>query len=531
MSEPRAALYLRLSRDDEGAGESASIVSQRDLLRAYADAHGYAVAGEYVDDGYSGTSFDRPAFQRMLRDIEAGRLDLVLTKDLSRLGRDYIRAGEYTELYFPAHRVRYIAVNDGYDSENGQSAEFAPFRHVVNELYARDASKKIRTAFAARMLNGRYIGHYAPYGYRKDPADKNHLLPDEGAAPTVREIFARAADGARPADIARGLDARGVPPPAAYRAMNTPGLTPPAPDARWQAATIGKLLRNPVYLGHLAQGKTRKVSFKSKTTVRNPREDWVVVRDTHEPLVSEACFDAVQARLRGRALPRENGFCNLFSGLARCADCGRGMSTVGTRKKSSPAALACGGYKLRGTAACSNHFIDYNALYALVLDAVRRALALPPERLAAAYRLVQTELGREARKTDSAGRADTLTASRDKAARMIEQLYDDRMQGRLSEAHFYPLLQKYEAQCKELERALAAPPPAEAPAPEIGLPAAFRACARPEELDAALLFTLIDRIEVCQGAYEHTETARRKRQTVRVYFRFDTPTEAYEYEF
>ena len=195
MSGPeayRAALYMRLSKDDEGAGESSSITNQRDMLTAYAGEHGYRICCEYVDDGYPGTSFDRPAFQRMLRDIEARRVNLVLTKDLSRLGRDYIQTGQYTEVYFPAKKVRYIAVNDGFDSES-QYTDIAPFKHVVNEMYARDASKKIRSAFAAKMRGGSYIGNFAPYGYQKDPGDKNHLVPDGAAAAVVQKIFALAA--------------------------------------------------------------------------------------------------------------------------------------------------------------------------------------------------------------------------------------------------------------------------------------------------------------------------------------------------
>ena len=203
----RAALYLRLSRDDAGAGESVSIGGQRALLRSYAADHGWTVAGEYVDDGFSGTSFRRPGLERLLADVEAGRVDLVLTKDLSRLGRDYIRTGELAEVYFPSRHVRYIAVNDGFDSQ-GPDSGLAPFQNVVNEMYARDASKKIRSALAVRRAQGRYVGSLAPYGYRKDPADRNRLLPDPPAAAVVGEIFAWAAVGTGPGEIARRRGSR-----------------------------------------------------------------------------------------------------------------------------------------------------------------------------------------------------------------------------------------------------------------------------------------------------------------------------------
>lgn len=197
----RAALYMRLSKDDDGAAESASITTQRQMLRSYAAEHGYAVYDEYSDDGYSGVSFERPEFRRMIADIEAKRVNLVIVKDLSRLGRDYITAGQYTEIYFPSKGVRCIAVNDGYDSE-GPYTDIAPFKNVINEMYARDISKKIRSAFAAKMREGAYVAAFAPYGYQKDAADKNRLVTDARSGEIVKRIFTMAAGGAKPADIA-----------------------------------------------------------------------------------------------------------------------------------------------------------------------------------------------------------------------------------------------------------------------------------------------------------------------------------------
>ena len=215
----RAALYLRLSKDDEGQGESGSIHSQRCMLLAYAKERGFAVCGEYVDDGYSGTTFQRPGFQRLLEDIERGLVDLVLTKDLSRLGRDYIQVGQYTELYFPIKGVRFIAVNDGYDSA-GPWRDLAPFQNLVNEMYARDASRKIRSALYSRMGEGEFVGPRAPYGYCRDPQNRHRLVPDEPAAGVVRELFRRSAQGATPGELARELTALGIPP---FRQSVTPG--------------------------------------------------------------------------------------------------------------------------------------------------------------------------------------------------------------------------------------------------------------------------------------------------------------------
>ena len=287
--EYRGALYIRLSRED-GGRESAGIESQRLLLRNYAERQGFSVAEEYVDDGYSGTRYDRPAFSRMIADIEAGRINLVMVKDLSRLGRNYIATGELTEVYFPEHRVRLIAVNDGYDSD-APADDMAPFRHVMNEMYARDISRKIRTALRAKAQDGQYIGSFAPYGYRKSSEDKNRLEPDEDAAVWVRMIFSMAAEGGTTKEIVEALNRKGVLIPLDYR-RSKQGM---AITARpWTPSGVCKILRNATYLGHTVQGKTEKVSLKSGYCRSKPREEWVVARNTHEPLISAEIFALAQ---------------------------------------------------------------------------------------------------------------------------------------------------------------------------------------------------------------------------------------------
>ena len=287
----KAALYMRLSRDD-GGRESAGIESQRLLLRDYARTHGFSVIDEYVDDGYSGTRYDRPAFTRMLSDIEAGRIDLVLTKDLSRLGRNYIASGELTEVYFPEHKVRFIAINDGYDSALGAD-DMAPFRHVMNEMYARDISRKIRTALRAKILDGQYIGSFPPYGYRKCAEDKNRLEPDPVSAAVVKEIFALSAEGKTPSDIAEKLNRSGTPIPLDHRNLQE---GKPSLHRLWRSSGICKILRNRTYLGHTIQGKTEKPSFRSQSSLPKRPTEWVVVENTHPPLVSEALFRAAERR-------------------------------------------------------------------------------------------------------------------------------------------------------------------------------------------------------------------------------------------
>ena len=252
-----AALYMRLSKDD-GAGESASISTQRKMLHAYAGENGIEVYDEYVDDGWSGTNFDRPSWKRMLQDIEDKKVNMVITKDLSRLGRDYIATGQYTELYFPSKGILFVAINDGYDSDSPYT-DIAPFKNVINEMYARDTSKKIRSAFRTKMKEGAFIGNFAPYGYIKDPENKNRLAVDHAAAPIVRDIFKMAEEGFPPSQIAKVLNERGVLTPEMYRRCRRPYLSSGDFSApRRDIVTICKILRNIVYLGHIAGKKPQR---------------------------------------------------------------------------------------------------------------------------------------------------------------------------------------------------------------------------------------------------------------------------------
>ena len=520
----RAVLYLRLSRDDDNRGESESIQNQRALLREYAARQGFSVIEEYIDDGWSGTSFDRPRFQDMLRDMEQHRFDIVLVKDLSRLGRDYIQTGRYLELVFPEHGVRLIAVNDGIDTARADT-DLAPFRNVVNEMYARDASRKIRSALHAKMQAGKFIGNFAPYGYQKDPKDKNHLIPDAHAAAVVRQIFTWAAAGKRPAEIARALNERGEPPPAVYRCQIHPGLDPAdySRHREWTSVGVSRILQDVVYLGHIAQGKTGKISFKSKKTQEKQPDEWIVVQNQHEPLVSQQTFDAVQRQRASRRCGRKGGFENLFSGLAFCADCGKAMSTVGTRKKGSAANLACGAYKLRGTTACTNHFIAYEALYQCVLEAVRRNVALSEAECDALFARLSRRLRLDERGRDANRARERLAQELKRTQRLVAQLYEDRMAGKIGEANFYPLLEKYEQKTAQLQTRI------DALQPDTGEDSLRRQdrlraiIYRYQDIDALtspLLFELIERIEVGQGTYEKTGKSKVKRQKVVIRFRF-----------
>ena len=531
-----AALYMRLSKDDDGAAESASIITQRKMLRSYAAEHGYVVFDEYVDDGWSGTNFDRPDFKRMIGDIEAKKVNLVITKDLSRLGRDYITAGQYTEIYFPSKGVRYIAIHDGYDSDSPYS-DIAPFKNVINEMYARDTSKKIRSAFATKMRDGAYIAAFAPYGYQKDLVDKNHLVVDRQSGQVVKRIFRMAAEGAPPAEIARSLNERGIPPPAVYRCMTHDGLDVNAYSKRqeWTSATITKMLRNVVYLGHIAQGKTTKISFKSHLTLSNPREQWIVVENTHEALVDQETFDLVRRRTMARTCEKKGTFYNLFSGIAKCADCGRNMSATGTRKKGSPANLTCGGYKLYGAEECSNHFIDYNVLYEIVQASLREQLAISREERAAVLENAQKKQPASAGRQERSKEISSIKKRLRELEGIIAKLYEDNAAGRLGDARMTKLLPKYEQEAETLEQRMAAlqnenaaPEPSFQEARE-KLDKLLRQITDVAELTPKLLFKLVDHIEIGQGHYEKGEHGKVKHQTVKIFYRFQTQAAVKEY--
>lgn len=526
----KAALYMRLSKDDDGTGESSSIGTQRKMLRSYAIENDFEIYKEYVDDGYSGTNFDRPAWKRLLEDIDARKVNLVITKDLSRLGRDYIMTGQLTEIYFPSKGIRYIAVNDGYDSDSPWS-DIAPFKNIVNEMYARDTSKKIRSAFQTKIKEGAFIGNFAPYGYQKDPQNKNHLLVDPVAASIVREIFEWAEQGAAPSRIADMLNKRKVLTPAMYRCAGRPYLNPDDYSNRkeWTSGTVCKLLSNPVYLGHIAQGKTVKVSFKSSVTLRKPRKEWVVVENMHEPLISGETFERVRRRSISRKNAPKTGFTNIFSGVAICGDCGRNMSSTGTGSKAQSRKLVCGGYKLYGKKECTNHFMDYELLYHVVLQEIRSLLSFPESE--------KEEMEEALREPFFPGvmhgeekAADSLKKREIEIGRIIEKLYADRVNGRIGEDRFYKMLNSCENEGKEIAESLAMMEKPcslaqEEPAFDGLLSSLFEDISQEKGLSSDLLGKFIDRIEIFQSCEGEEERVGCKCQTIRIFYKVLPPAE------
>lgn len=444
----KAALYMRLSKDD-GNGESASINTQRSMLRTYADRNGFSVYGEYTDDGYSGTTYERPAWKHLLADIEAEKVNLVITRDLSRLGRDYILTGQYTEIYFPAKGVRYIAVNDGYDSNN-RGNDLAPFQNIVNEMYARDTSKKIRSALKTKMEDGAYIGNYAPYGYRKDPGDKNHLLIDPLTAPVVRDIFERASRGEPPLKIAKELNERCIKTPAGYRRFKRQeaDMETAGEEKGWTSSTICKILSNRVYTGDMVQGKTSKLSFKSQMTLRIPKEEWIVVENKHDPIVSRDLFEQAGRRSVPRKRSKSAQFSNAFSGLVYCGDCKRLMTTTGGSHKEDRK-LVCSGYKQYGRTSCTNHYMNYDLLCQIVSHELETLITLSEEE----KKEISGQLeyyGRNRGNSEEKRAAASLKKRERQIERFIKKLYEDRVNKVVEEERFCKLLTSYEQELKEI---------------------------------------------------------------------------------
>ena len=334
-----AGIYLRLSQEDERAGQSESISNQRDFVTGYVSERGWNIAGVYIDDGYSGLNFNRPGFLRLLSDIESGRVNLVITKDLSRLGRDYIDTGFYLERYFPGNNIRYIAINDGIDTNNADNGDdMSPFRAVINDMYARDISKKVRTALRTKKMKGDFIGSSAPYGYQKDPDNKGRLIIKEETADIVRRIFAMfIAD-----DTKRGIAGK----------LTSLGIVPPSQDKtkKWNEVTVSRILTNPTYKGDLTQNRAKKVNYKLDKKVNLPRNDWIIVEGTHQPIISKEDFDTVQQIIEKRSYAGKT--VHLLSGLVKCGDCGASMTFARGN-------MICSAWKRNGF--CSAHTIreDY----------------------------------------------------------------------------------------------------------------------------------------------------------------------------
>ena len=523
------ALYLRLSRDDELQGESGSIQTQRMMLRQYAAEHGLTVVDEYIDDGWSGTNFERPSFQRMIDDIEDGKINCVVTKDLSRLGRNYILTGQYTEIYFPSKGVRYIAINDNVDTINGES-ELAPFLNILNEMHARQTSKKVKAAMHTRFANGAHYGAYAPLGYVKDPDKKGHLLIDPETRWIVEKIFDLAVHGRGAASITRILVEEKVPTPGwlnyeRYGTFANIYAGAPAEKAyAWTIAQVKSILKEETYIGHSVHNKQSNISFKNKKKVRKPQEEWYRVENTHEAIISEEVFQKVQELIASRRRKRRNGTTQIFAGLIKCADCGWSLAYgVNSQNKNPYAHYHCSKYG-QGLRQCSMHYIRYDVLYAYVLARLQywSMLAQKDEDKLLKRLLNASDRERNSAKKKQAAELKKAEKRKAEVDGLFAKMYEDWSAGRITEYNFNMLSEKYQNEQKELETKIrqlhetmeAAVQTAADAEKWIAL---MKQYVNPVELTAELLNTLIEKITVHEAVKGEDGS---REQEVEIYYRF-----------
>jgi len=449
MQAKITALYGRLSKEDLQAGESESIQNQKIILQRYADEHHFYNTRFYIDDGVSGVDFEREGLKQMLADVEAGLVRTVIVKDLSRLGRNYLKVGELIELVFPENGVRFIAINDGVDTAR-EDNEFTPLRNWFNEFYARDTSKKIRAVKQAKAQRGERVNGSFPYGYLVDPADRNHLLPDPETAPAIRQIFAMYVKGERVCDIQRWLQGNGVPNPTElhYRRGQNPRHPRPAPEdaCLWTQRSIYDILARQEYRGHTVTAKTQRVSYKSKKTLQNPEDKRYFFEDTHEPLIDEDTFELAQKRIASRQRRTKSDELDMFSGLLFCADCGAKMQLQRTSDGRTNA-FVCGNYRRSAKGSrCTTHRIQRRILTELVLADLQRVLSCVKGQEREFAKKAAEYGDREAQRALAAQRKELEKAQsrlRELDA-LFRKLYEDNTLGRLSDTQFATLAAGFE---------------------------------------------------------------------------------------
>ncbi|MBQ3161953.1 MAG: recombinase family protein [Oscillospiraceae bacterium] len=452
MSDKITALYCRLSQDDMLAGESNNITNQKAILLKYAQDNGFANPQFYVDDGFSGTNFNRPDFIRMMNDVEAGKVETVITKDLSRLGRDYLKTGEYIEIIFPDYDVRYIAINDNVDTFKSEN-ELMAFKNIFNDWFARDTSKKIKAVFKAKGLSGKPLTSIIPYGYKKSEADKNLWEIDDEAAKIIKRIYRLCIEGYDPAQIARMLTDDGILIPTAYaQAHGQPHTRTFKYPTRWCSDTVVKILEKPEYAGHTVNFRTHRKSYKCKRKVKNPKEEWVVFENTHEPIISQHDFDLVQELRKNKRRMQNHEEVNVFSGMVYCADCGEKLYLCRSRSLSDEQEhMKCSTYA-KDQLECSGHYIRTCVLRDIVIKEINKMLDSvhknEDEFIKTAMKVsAQSHFVELKKSRKQLTKAEKRISELDK---LFKRLYEDNVSGKISDERFESLSKDYEAEQKEL---------------------------------------------------------------------------------
>lgn len=441
-----AGLYCRLSKDDGNSVESMSIWSQKVMLKQFAESNSIAIYDYYVDDGYSGTNFERPSFKKMITDIENGKINCVITKDLSRLGRNYLQSGAYIEMYFPQKNIRYIAITDGIDTLNSNQNDIMPFKNILNEMYAKDTSKKVKSAIQSRMKEGTYIGSKAPFGYLKDPNNKRRLIIDEKTKPIIELIYKLCLEGKGTQLISQELMKRKIPRPSAFveNAEKLYGLTEEN-KYQWSHRMVLNVLRDPVYCGNMARNKRPTLSFKNSKRQYIPKSDYIYAKNTHEGIVSEEVWEQVQTMVDKRKCNNKKGlyYDNIFQGLVRCPKCGYALTPKTDYRLKKKELIdfvhfSCSTYKKYGVNACSSHRIEARDLYNIVLEDIQyhgsMALSAKEDFVEKIIEKIEVEKIDEGKEL-----SNKLELKKNQLAeldRSYEQLYEDRLEGNITERNF-----------------------------------------------------------------------------------------------
>ena len=522
------ALYCRLSRDDGAEVESNSIGNQKRMLEKKAKEYGLKNTRCYIDDGYTGTNFNRPGFQQMLDDIEAGYVITVMVKDLSRLGRYAPTVGMYMDSYFPEHDVRFIAVNDLVDSNEGEN-EIAPFKNVMNEMYARDISKKVRSAHRIRGNCGEPLGQ-PPYGYIKDPQNKKKWIIEPGAAEIVREIFKMCIEGKGNETIARILSERKILAPTAYwldRGIKRGGKKVPKDPWKWKCESVNKILSNQAYCGDVINFKTYSKNFRNKKRLNNPEENWVIFKDIHEPIIDREVFERVQqmkVKTKRRAPKNNDGEKHLLSDYLYCGDCHKKLWYHTNTNNKDIHFFSCSNYvkDYRGTCP-TRHYIRADAIEQVVISEIRRLAVFLRD-----YESAFTEILTKKTNGDIFAQQKYLqeeinkaVARNDKVSGLYEKLFEDHAENMVSDEWFMHMSQKYEAERLELKNKISRlrKDLAESDSLKIGQQLFVNAVRRfldIQVLTRPLLQELIDHIDV----FETEGTGKNRTQRIAIYYRF-----------
>lgn len=524
----KAALYCRLSVDDGNFGGSVSIETQKILLEQYCKDHKITDYKFYCDDGCSGTNFDRPSFKKMLSDIDEGKINLVIVKDLSQFGRNYVEAGMYVQRFTDSN-IRFIAADDNYDSLVNSDDLLFPIKNVVNEMYARDVSKKTKAAKKAKARDGQFIGSKAPFGYKIDPNDRHHLIVDEPAAQVVKRIFRLASEGVGYNKMAKIFREEKVLTPIAYFNLNNPDYFKSdywRKEFDWHVTSIRAILNNEVYLGKLVYGKQRNKSMKSKEKVRNPKEDWIVVENCHEPIITQELWDTVHKILNAKHRPAKAGEVQMFAGLLYCSDCGHCLTYSQKQRKdgSYHGAYSCWMYKTHGKEYCASHYITFDTIYELVLIDIQRNLFQYRKNTDKFKSILSRKY-----QSDSQKQAEQITLEYEQKQKrceeldkIISRLYEDNVLGRIGDERYESMSQSYELEQVEIKKAL---PILKSKIDELKRQSdcadnfinVIKKYTIIDKLDAAILNELIDKIVV-----HHKEQAEDGRtfQQIEIYYRF-----------